>query len=157
MPSELISIVTFALGLTLLLTRYFNMGICASWLSLGLYTVCYSVVTFSGVKIRVQRARLWSTPEGWLGWLPLPAVFRCQVSGVRCQQPKSSRWIAVAYNMDLPFTGVGLQVQHTQCPGFRIGFLLTPDTWHLKPWTDLTYGRADHLWPGPQDQDFALN
>ncbi len=31
------------------------------------------------VDIRVHRARLWSTPEGWLR---LQAVFRCQVSGV---------------------------------------------------------------------------
>jgi putative MATE family efflux protein len=46
--TELFSIVTFALGLTLLLTRYFNMGIHAAWLSLGLYMVCYSVLLFAG-------------------------------------------------------------------------------------------------------------
>jgi len=46
--TELISIVTFALGLTLLLTRYFNMGIYAAWLSLGLYMLCYSILLFGG-------------------------------------------------------------------------------------------------------------
>ena len=48
MVTELFSIVTFALGLTLLLTRYFNMGIYAAWLSLGLYMVCYSILLFGG-------------------------------------------------------------------------------------------------------------
>jgi MATE family multidrug resistance protein len=46
--TELISIVTFALGLTLLLTRYFNMGLYAAWLSLGLYMMCYSIMLFGG-------------------------------------------------------------------------------------------------------------
>jgi putative MATE family efflux protein len=46
--TELFSIITFALGLTLLLTRYFNMGIYAAWLSLGLYMVCYSILLFGG-------------------------------------------------------------------------------------------------------------
>ncbi len=46
--TELISIVTFALGLTLLLTRYFEMGIYAAWFSLGLYMVCYSVLLVGG-------------------------------------------------------------------------------------------------------------
>ncbi len=46
--TELISIVTFALGLTLLLTRYFNMGLYAAWLSLGLYMMCYSILLFGG-------------------------------------------------------------------------------------------------------------
>jgi putative MATE family efflux protein len=46
--TELISIVTFALGLTLLLTRYLNMGIYAAWLSLGLYMVCYAALLFGG-------------------------------------------------------------------------------------------------------------
>jgi len=46
--TELISIVTFALGLTLLLTRYFEMGIYAAWFSFGLYMVCYSVLLVGG-------------------------------------------------------------------------------------------------------------
>jgi putative MATE family efflux protein len=46
--AELFSIVTFALGLTLLLTRYFNLDIYAAWLSLGLYMVCYSILLFGG-------------------------------------------------------------------------------------------------------------
>jgi MATE family multidrug resistance protein len=46
--AELISIVTFALGLTLLLTRFFSMGIYAAWLSLGLYMVCYSILLCGG-------------------------------------------------------------------------------------------------------------
>ncbi len=46
--TELISIVVFALGLTLLLTRYFKMGIYAAWLSLGLYMVCYSLLLAAG-------------------------------------------------------------------------------------------------------------
>jgi MATE family multidrug resistance protein len=46
--TELISIVTFALGLTLLLTRYFEMGIYSAWFSLGLYMVCYSVLLVGG-------------------------------------------------------------------------------------------------------------
>ena len=46
--TELFSIITFALGLTLLLTRYFNMGIYAAWLSLGLYMVCSSILLFGG-------------------------------------------------------------------------------------------------------------
>ncbi|OQY08347.1 MAG: hypothetical protein B6I22_00985 [Desulfobacteraceae bacterium 4572_123] len=46
--TELISIVTFALGLTLLLTRYFEMGIYAAWFSFGLYLVCYSVLLAGG-------------------------------------------------------------------------------------------------------------
>jgi putative MATE family efflux protein len=46
--TELFSIITFTLGLTLLLTRYFSMGIYAAWLSLGLYMVCYSVLLFGG-------------------------------------------------------------------------------------------------------------
>ena len=46
--TELISIITFALGLTLLLTRYFDMGIYAAWLSLGLYMVCYSMLLLGG-------------------------------------------------------------------------------------------------------------
>ena len=52
LATELFSIVTFALGLTLLLTRYFNMGIYAAWLSLGLYMVCYSVLLFGGFVSR---------------------------------------------------------------------------------------------------------
>jgi hypothetical protein len=48
----LISIVTFALGLTLLLTRYFSMGIYAAWRSLGLYMVCYSILLFGGFMAR---------------------------------------------------------------------------------------------------------
>jgi len=46
--TELFSIVIFALGLTLLLTRYFDMGIYAAWLSLGLYMVCYSILLCGG-------------------------------------------------------------------------------------------------------------
>jgi putative MATE family efflux protein len=46
--TELISIVIFALGLTLLLTQYFEMGIYAAWFSLGLYMVCYSVLLVGG-------------------------------------------------------------------------------------------------------------
>lgn len=46
--TELVSIVAFALGLTVLLTRYFSLGIYAAWLSLGLYMVCYSVLLVGG-------------------------------------------------------------------------------------------------------------
>ncbi len=46
--TELVSIVVFALGLTVLLTRFFKMGIDAAWLSLGLYMVCYSVLLVGG-------------------------------------------------------------------------------------------------------------
>jgi putative MATE family efflux protein len=50
--AELISIISFALGLTLLLTRFFSMGIYAAWLSLGLYMVCYSILLFGGFMSR---------------------------------------------------------------------------------------------------------
>lgn len=59
--TELISIVTFALGFTLLLVRHFNMGIYAAWLSLGLYMVCYSILLISGflskrwLEVKVER------------------------------------------------------------------------------------------------------
>ena len=62
--TELFSIVTFALGLTLLLTRYFNMGIYAAWLSLGLYMVCYSILLFGGfMSKRWLQVMVGSAPE----------------------------------------------------------------------------------------------
>ena len=39
------------------------------------------------VNIRVQRARLWSTPEGWLRVMTHKIVFRCQVSATECDPP----------------------------------------------------------------------
>jgi len=71
------------------------------------------------VKIRVHSARLWSTPEGWYGWLHLPAVFRCQVSATEADPLGRSR----SWN-GLSFTSVDLQLLPNQCSGFRIRFLL---------------------------------
>jgi hypothetical protein len=51
-----------------------------------------------------------------------------QVSGVRCQQLKSIRWIGVAQKNLLSFTGVDLQSQPNLCSGLRIRFFLTPET-----------------------------
>jgi len=61
--TELFSIVTFALGLTLLLTRYYNMGVYAAWMSLGLYMLCYSILLFGGfiskrwLHVSVEKAK----------------------------------------------------------------------------------------------------
>ena len=46
--AEFIPIITFTLGLTLLVTKYFRMGIYAAWLSLGLYMVTYSALLIGG-------------------------------------------------------------------------------------------------------------
>jgi putative MATE family efflux protein len=46
--TELISIVIFTLGLTLVLVRYFKMGIYAAWFALGLYTICYTLLLAGG-------------------------------------------------------------------------------------------------------------
>jgi len=46
--AELISIVIFTLGLTLILVRCFEMGIYAAWLSMGLYTICYTLLLAGG-------------------------------------------------------------------------------------------------------------
>jgi putative MATE family efflux protein len=46
--AELLPIVTFTLGLTLLVTNYLGMGIYAAWLSLGLYMVIYSALLVGG-------------------------------------------------------------------------------------------------------------
>lgn len=46
--AEFIPIIAFTLGLTLLLTKYFHLGIYAAWLSLGLYMVTYSALLIGG-------------------------------------------------------------------------------------------------------------
>ena len=46
--SEFIPVVTFTLGLTLLLVKYFKMGIYAAWLSCGLYIVVYTILLIGG-------------------------------------------------------------------------------------------------------------
>ncbi len=46
--AEFIPIILFTLGLTLLLTKYFHLGIYAAWLSLGLYMVTYSALLIGG-------------------------------------------------------------------------------------------------------------
>jgi len=69
LATELISIVVFALGLTLLLTRYFKMGIYAAWLSLGLYMVCYSLLLAGGfwskrwLKINVEKGSIGNSDD----------------------------------------------------------------------------------------------
>ena len=45
---EFILVVTFTLGLTLLLVKYFKMGIYAAWLSCGLYIVFYTILLIAG-------------------------------------------------------------------------------------------------------------
>jgi Na+-driven multidrug efflux pump len=46
--SEFIPVVTFTLGLTLLLVKVLNMGIYAAWLSCGLYIVFYTILLIGG-------------------------------------------------------------------------------------------------------------
>jgi len=46
--AEFIPIITFTLGLTLLVTKFFSLGIYAAWLSLGLYMVTYSALLIGG-------------------------------------------------------------------------------------------------------------
>ena len=46
--AEFIPVVTFTLGLTLLLVKVLNMGIYAAWLSCGLYIVFYTVLLIGG-------------------------------------------------------------------------------------------------------------
>lgn len=46
--AEIIPIILFTLGLTLLVTKYFHLGIYAAWLSLGLYMVTYSALLIGG-------------------------------------------------------------------------------------------------------------
>jgi hypothetical protein len=55
------------------------------------------------------------------------AGFRCQVSGVRFQQPTSNRCAGVAYEMDF-LLPVLIPVATKQHSKLRIGYLLTPDT-----------------------------
>ena len=116
--------------------------------------------------------------------------FRFQVSGVRCQDCELQKWVHAssqlrvtilncfisAMNRGYGLVAVYLSIfsdvrrsWHLKSTGC---WHLNTDTWHLKPfqswnlkpWTDLTNGRADHLWPGsprrrlraggPQDQVF---
>jgi putative MATE family efflux protein len=46
--AEFFPIVIFTLGLTLLVVKYFHMGIYAAWLSLGLYMMAYSALLIGG-------------------------------------------------------------------------------------------------------------
>jgi Na+-driven multidrug efflux pump len=46
--SEFVPVVMFTLGLTVLLVKYFNMGIYAAWLSCGLYIVSYTILLIFG-------------------------------------------------------------------------------------------------------------
>ena len=46
--AEFFPIVIFTLGLTLLVVKYFHMGIYAAWLSLGLYMIAYSALLIGG-------------------------------------------------------------------------------------------------------------
>jgi len=46
--SEFIPVVTFTLGLTLLLVKYFKMGIYSAWFSCGLYIVFYTILLIGG-------------------------------------------------------------------------------------------------------------
>ena len=46
--SEFIPVVTFTLGLTLLLVKGFDMGIYAAWLAFGLYIACYTILLIIG-------------------------------------------------------------------------------------------------------------
>ena len=46
--SEFAPVVMFTLGLTVLLVKYFNMGIYAAWLSCGLYIVFYTILLIFG-------------------------------------------------------------------------------------------------------------
>ena len=46
--AELFPIFIFTLGLTLLVVKYFHMGIYAAWLSLGLYMIAYSALLIGG-------------------------------------------------------------------------------------------------------------
>ena len=95
------------------------------------------------VKIRVQRARLWPTPEGRYGWLPLPAVFRCRAQvGVRCQAERQS--VGKSALVETPY----LNVKASEIT------LLIADTWTLTPETmnrfDLWQSRSSLTWPrGP--------
>jgi hypothetical protein len=52
-----------------------------------------------------------------------------QVSGVRCQQLKSTRWVEVAHEVDFPSSVLGFNCNSisVQDSGFRIRFLLTPE------------------------------
>jgi Na+-driven multidrug efflux pump len=46
--AELFPILIFTLGLTLLVVKYFHMGIYAAWFSLGLYMITYSALLIGG-------------------------------------------------------------------------------------------------------------
>jgi putative MATE family efflux protein len=46
--AEFFPIIIFTLGLTLIVVNYFNMGIYAAWLSLGLYMISYSALLIGG-------------------------------------------------------------------------------------------------------------
>ena len=107
------------------------------------------ILKLGQVKVRVQRARPWFTPEGWNGWLTLPAVFRCQVSGVRCQQLKSTRWVEVAHEVDFPSSVLAFCCNPISVQDSGFDFY-----WHLKPDTrnrlDLWQSRSSLTWPwGP--------
>ena len=92
---------------------------------------------------------------------------RVQVSGF---PPKADQVSATKFDTlcrsrtinGLSFTSVGCQLQPNQCSGFRIRcwlICLRQKTWSAsggKPRTDLIYGRANHLWPGPEDQVFYV-
>jgi Na+-driven multidrug efflux pump len=62
--AEFIPIITFTLGLTLLVTKYFHLGIYAAWLSLGLYMATYSALLIGGffskkwLEVSVESDRL---------------------------------------------------------------------------------------------------
>ena len=46
--AEIFPIFIFTLGLTLLVVKYFRMGIYAAWFSLGLYMITYSALLVAG-------------------------------------------------------------------------------------------------------------
>ena len=76
-----------------------------------------------------------------------------QCSGVRCQQPKSTAGSESLMNA-LSFTGVGLQLQPHQRSGFRIRFLLTPETMNR---FDLWQSRSSLTWPTGPGFRFSIN
>ena len=65
-----------------------------------------------------------------------------QVSGVRCQQPTSTRCVGITHKMDIlsPVLVFSCNQISVQDSGFTDTCNLTPETI-----TDLIYGRADHL------------
>lgn len=67
--AELFPIVIFTLGLTLLVIKYFHMGIYAAWLSLGLYMITYSALLIGGffskrwLDVSVESDRVQGDPQ----------------------------------------------------------------------------------------------